>query len=184
MLLESLPLHLGKAIIPFSLPATDSKGYGPMEFRDKEILVVIFMCNHCPYIKATIDRMIAIQKDYAEKGVQLVGINANDSENYPDDSFEAMQAWAKEKGINFPYLHDESQEVARAYQAQCTPDIYVFDQKRTLQYHARIDDNWKDESAVKKQDLREALDAILAHQPVSPEQIPSMGCSIKWKTKK
>ncbi len=191
MLLESLPLHLGKEIIRFSLPATDGKGYGPIDFTDKEILVLIFMCNHCPYIQATIDRMIAIQKDYAEKGVQLLGINANDAEAYPDDSFEAMQVWAKEKGLNFPYLHDESQEVAKAYQAQCTPDIYVFDQKRALRYHGRIDDNWpvrtdvhpggKDESAITKKDLREALDAILAHEPVSLDQKPSMGCSIKWK---
>lgn len=180
-LLESLPLHLGKDIIPFSLPATDGKGYGPLDFKDKEILVIIFMCNHCPYIKATIDRMIAIQKDYQEKGVQLVGINANDSENYPEDSFEAMQAWVKEKGINFPYLHDESQEVAKAYQAQCTPDIYVFNQHRKLTYHGRIDDNWKDESAVSKHDLREALDTILTRKPVSSDQKPSMGCSIKWK---
>lgn len=181
MLLESLPLHLGKDIIPFSLPATDGKGYGPLDFQDKQILVVIFMCNHCPYVKATIDRMIAIQKDYQEKGVQLIGINANDAENYPEDSFEAMQAWAKEKGINFPYLYDESQHVAQAYQAQCTPDIYVFDQNRKLAYHGRIDDNWKDESAVTKQDLRGALDALLAGQLVSSDQKPSMGCSIKWK---
>lgn len=168
-LLESLPLHLKKDIIPFSLPATDGKGYGHLDFGDKEILVVIFMCNHCPYIKATIDRMIAIQADYKDKGVQLIGINANDSEGYPEDSFEAMQEWVKEKGINFPYLHDESQEVARAYQAQCTPDIYVFDQNRKLTYHGRIED------------LRLAFDAILAGKPVSAEQKPSMGCSIKWK---
>lgn len=181
MLLESLPLHLGKEIIPFSLPATDGKGYGPLDFQDKEILVVIFMCNHCPYIQATIDRMIAIQQDYQAKGVQLIGINANDAENYPDDSFEAMQVWTAEKGMNFPYLYDESQEVAKAYQAQCTPDIYVFDQARLLRYHGRIDDNWKDESAVTKQELREALEALLEGRPVSEDQKPSMGCSIKWK---
>ena len=180
-LLESLPLYPGKNIIPFSLPAADGKGYGPLDFKDKEILVIIFMCNHCPYIKATIDRMIAIQADYAEKGVQLIGINANDSENYPEDSFEAMKDFVEEKGINFPYLHDESQSVAHSYQAQCTPDIYVFDKNRKLVYHGRIDDNWKDESAVKRQDLREALDATLAGRKVAEIQMPSMGCSIKWK---
>ncbi len=180
-LLESLPLHLGKNIIPFSLPATDGKGYGPLDFEDKKVLVVIFMCNHCPYIKATIDRMIAIQADYAEKGVQLLGINANDADDYPEDSFEAMQAWVEEKGVNFPYLRDDSQHVARAYQAQCTPDIYVFDENRKLAYHGRIDDNWKDPAAVTKQDLREALDALLAGEKVSEDQKPSMGCSIKWK---
>lgn len=180
-LLESLPLHLGKDIIPFSLPATDGKGYGPIDFKDKKILVVVFMCNHCPYIKAVIDRLIAIQKDYSDKGVQLLGINANDSADYPEDSFEAMQEWVKEKGINFPYLHDESQEVAKAYQAQCTPDIYVFNQENKLAYHGRVDDNWKEEGEVKKQDLRLALDAILGGNPVAEPQHPSMGCSIKWK---
>src|SRR5690606_9857941 len=127
-LLESLPLSMGNPIIPFSLPATDGKGYGPIDFTDKEILGVIFMCNHCPYVQAVIDRLIAIQADYGTRGVQWVGINANDSEDYPEDSFEAMQAWAKEKGMNFPYLHDESQQIALAYQAQCTPEIFVFDQ--------------------------------------------------------
>lgn len=181
MLLESLPLKLGTEIIPFSLPATDGKGYGPLDFKDKAVLVVIFMCNHCPYVKATIDRMIAIQKDYQAKGVQLIGINANDPEEYPEDSFESMQKWVQEKGINFPYLQDESQEIAKLYQAQCTPDIYVFNQERKLVYHGRIDDNWKDESAVTKRELREALDAILAHQPLPEKQMPSMGCGIKWK---
>lgn len=180
-LLESLPLHLGKDIIPFSLPAIDGKGYGPMDFTDKSILVVIFMCNHCPYVKATIDRMIAIQSDYAEKGVQLIGINANDAENYPEDSFEAMQIWAEEVGMNFPYLHDESQAVAQSYQAQCTPDIYVFNQNRKLAYHGRIDDNWKDSSSVTKQELRSALDAILEDRAISEPQNPTIGCSIKWK---
>ncbi len=182
-LLESLPLHLGKDIIPFSLPAVDGKGYGPMEFRDKEVLVIIFMCNHCPYIKATVSRMIAIQSDYQEKGVQLVGINANDAEGYPEDSFEAMQEWAKEVGLNFPYLYDESQAVAESYQAQCTPDIYVFDQNRKMAYHGRIDDNWKEPDEVTKQDLRLALDAILGGSLVPEPQLPSMGCSIKWKKK-
>ena len=150
-LLESLQLPLGTPIIDFSLPATDGETYGPADFADKDVLVVIFMCNHCPYIKAMIDRMIAIQNDYAERGVQLIGINANDAENYPEDSFEAMQAWVEEKGISFVYCYDESQQVAKAYQAQCTPDIFVFDKERKLAYHGRIDDNWKDESAVTKQ---------------------------------
>ena len=180
-LLHSLQLPLGKDIIPFSLPATDGKGYGPMDFPEAKALVVIFMCNHCPYVKAVIDRLIAIQTDYADKGVQLIGINANDAESYPEDSFEAMREWVEERGINFPYLHDESQEVAKAYQAQCTPDIYVFDQERKLAYHGRIDDNWQEEDKVTKQELRAALDQIVAGEAVSEPQQPSMGCSIKWK---
>jgi len=180
-LLQSLPLPMGSPIIPFSLPATDGKGYGPMEFSDKEILVVIFMCNHCPYIKAVIDRLVAIQADYLDKGVQLIGINANDSEGYPEDSFEAMQAFVEEKGINFPYLQDESQQIAQSYQAQCTPDIFVFDQNRELAYHGRVDDNWKEPEKATQHDLRNALDAILEGEPVPEPQMPSMGCSIKWK---
>lgn len=168
-------------IIDFKLPATDGKTYSPSDFSDKKILVIIFMCNHCPYVHAVIDRLIAIQSDYAGKGVQLIGINANDADNYPEDSFDAMKEWVVEKGINFVYLHDEHQSVAIAYKAQCTPDIYVYDQNRQIVYHGRIDDNWKDSSAVTKQELREALDAILNNHPTSKDQHPTMGCSIKWK---
>jgi peroxiredoxin len=177
---------MGTPIIDFKLPGTDGKMHSPADYATAKILVVIFMCNHCPYIKATIDRMIAIQKDYSAKGVQLIGINANDAIKYPDDSFESMQAWVKEKGINFPYLQDESQAVARAYQAQCTPDIFVFstlrgDTLRTLAYHGRIDDNWKEPEKATSHDLREALDTLLEGREVYTPQHPSMGCSIKWK---
>lgn len=172
---------MGTPIIDFSLPATDGSDYNPSDFQDKKVLVVIFMCNHCPYVKAVIDRLIALQADYAGKGVQLIGINANDAEDYPEDSFEAMQEWVKEKGINFVYLRDEDQEVAKAYQAQCTPDLYVFDSSRQLVYHGRIDDNWQEPDQVTRKDLRDALDTILAGKPVPEAQNPSMGCSIKWK---
>ncbi|MFC1732438.1 thioredoxin family protein [candidate division KSB1 bacterium] len=180
-LLESLHLPMGSDIIDFKLPATDDKSYSPSDFADKKILVIIFMCNHCPYVKAVINRLTAIQSDYSDKGIQLIGINANESENYPEDSFESMQKTVEEEGINFVYLRDESQEVAKSYQAQCTPDIYVFDENRRLAYHGRIDDNWQDESSVTKQELREVLDTILSGQPVAEEQKPSMGCSIKWR---
>ncbi len=182
VLLESLVLPMGSDIIPFKLPATDGNSYGPEDFADKKALVVIFMCNHCPYIKATIDRMIQLQAEFADKGVQLVGINANDSENYPEDSFEAMQAWVEEKGINFPYLHDESQEIARAYQAQCTPDIFVFNAERKLAYHGRIDDNWQEPEKATKRELAEALDVVLEGGTIpEDQQKPTIGCSIKWK---
>lgn len=180
-LLESLQLPMGSDIIDFSLPATDGKTYSPSDFADKKALVVIFMCNHCPYVKAVIDRLIAIQADYRDKGIQLIGINANDPTDYPEDSFDSMKLWVVDAGINFIYCQDESQEVAKSYQAQCTPDIYVFDQNKKLAYHGRIDDNWQDESSVTKQELREALDAIVDGQPVTDVQHPSMGCSIKWK---
>ncbi|MFH0837890.1 MAG: thioredoxin family protein [Patescibacteria group bacterium] len=181
VLLKSIQLPMGTPVIDFSLPATDGKTYSPSDFSGKKILVIIFMCNHCPYVQAVIDRLIAIQADYAEKGVQLIGINANDAENYPEDSFEAMREWVGERGINFPYFHDESQEVAKVYQAQCTPDIYVFDQNRKLAYHGRIDDNWQEEDKVTKKELRTALDALLAGTSIPEPQHPSMGCSIKWK---
>jgi peroxiredoxin len=180
-LLESLKLPMGTPIIDFSLPATNGKIYSPSDFSDKKILVIIFMCNHCPYVHAVIDRLIAIQSDYADKDIQLIAINANDSVNYPEDSFESMKDFVVERSINFVYLHDEDQSIAKAYKAQCTPDIYVFDSTRQLVYHGRIDDNWQDESSVTKQELREALDAILEERPIAENQQPTIGCSIKWK---
>lgn len=181
VLLESLKLPMGTTIIDFNLPATDGKEYSVDNFKDKDVIVIIFMCNHCPYIHAIIDRLISIQSDYGNKGVQLVGINANDANSYPEDSFDAMKEWVQEKGINFVYLHDESQETARAYKAQCTPDIHVFDKARQLVYHGRIDDSWQDESKVTKNELKDALDAILKGDPISENQNPTIGCSIKWK---
>jgi peroxiredoxin len=181
VLLESLNFPMGAPIINFSLPATDGKTYSPSDFSGKKVLIIIFMCNHCPYVHAVIDRLIAIQSDYADKGVQLIGINANDSKNYPEDSFEVMKDFVVDRGMNFVYLHDEDQSVAKAYKAQCTPDIYVYNQDRQLVYHGRIDDNWQNESAVKKHELRDAMDAILSDRPVTGKQYPTMGCSIKWK---
>lgn len=180
-LLKSLQLPLGTDIIDFKLLATDGKEYSPSDFADKKALVIVFMCNHCPYVKAVIDRLIDIQADYRDKGVQLIGINANDPSDYPEDSFDSMKLWVADKAINFIYCQDESQEVARAYQAQCTPDIYVFDEQRKLVYHGRIDDSWQHPEAVQKKDLREALDAILSEKSALETQHPSMGCSIKWK---
>ena len=180
-LLKSLNLPMGTPIIDFSLPGTDGKTYSPSDFADKKIFIIIFMCNHCPYVQAIIDRLISLQNDYQGKEVQIIGINSNDAENYPEDSFEAMQSIVKERNINFIYLHDESQEVAQAYQAQCTPDIYVFDKNQKLAYHGRLDDNWQNPNQVQKQDLRNALGLILTGQSITEEQYPSMGCSIKWK---
>ena len=180
-LLESLQLPMGTPIINFNLPATDGNTYSLSDFSDKKVLVIVFMCNHCPYVHAVIDRLIAIQSDYVNKSVQLIGINANDSENYPEDSFDAMKDWIIEKSVNFVYLRDEDQSVAKAYKAQCTPDIYVYNQDRQLVYHGRIDDNWQNESAVTNNELRDALDAVLEKRPISENQSPTIGCSIKWK---
>ena len=180
-LLNSKMVPLGTEAIDFDLPGTDDRNYSLDSFKDKNVLVIIFMCNHCPYVIAVLSRLIAIQNDYADKGVQLVGINPNDTVNYPDDSFENMKKIVREKNVPFPYLIDESQDIARKHDAVCTPDIYVYGEERTLLYRGRIDDNWQEESKVIKKDLREALNAILKGSPVSQNQIPSMGCSIKWK---
>lgn len=181
MLLESTPLELNTDIIPFRLLGTDGKWYTPDDFCDKKILVIIFMCNHCPYVKAVIDRFVRFQATYQTKGIQLIGINPNDEITYPEDSYDNMKKFYVEHKMNFPYLRDESQEIARAYNAVCTPDIYVYDVKRKLKYHGRFDDNWKDETKVTRKDLELAVEKLLKGEEIEFTQYPSMGCSIKWK---
>ena len=179
---HSKGMPVGTKAPPFSLPGTDGQTHSLDDFADAKALVVVFTCNHCPYAKAAEDRLVAIQRDYAERGVQLVAINPNDVSPHPGDSFEKMVERAAAKGFDFPYLRDETQEVARAYDAACTPDIFVFGPDRTLVYNGRLDDNWQDPAKVTRQDLREVLDAVLEDRaPALPEVVPSMGCSIKWK---
>ncbi len=180
-LMHSKGMPVGTQAPAFSLPGVDGEARSLDSFSDAEILVVVFTCNHCPYAKASEDRLIEIQRDYGPRGVQLVAINPNDAVKYPDDSFDKMKERAAEKGFNFPYLYDESQEVARAYDAVCTPDLFVFDKDRKLLYNGRIDDNWQEPDKVTRRDLRAVLDAALEGQTVDFEHVPSMGCSIKWK---
>lgn len=180
----SIPMKPGTPAPNFSLPGVDGKIYTLDHFKNSKALIVIFMCNHCPYVVATQGRINELAKKYGPKGISLVGINSNDATEYPDDSFEEMKKRAREEGFNFPYLHDETQEVAKQYDAACTPDPYIFEQVKgqfLLRYHGRIDDNWKDEKAVTRRELATALDAILAGSPVDPEQKPALGCNIKWK---
>jgi peroxiredoxin len=184
VLLSSKMVPIGTEAYDFSLMGTDEKTYSLESFSDKKVLLIIFMCNHCPYVKATIGRLIEIQKDYDDKGIQLVGINPNDEINYSDDSFENMKSAFKDEEINFPYLRDDTQDIARKYDAVCTPDIYLYGPERKLLYRGRIDDNWQDETKVTRKDLRDAIDAVLEDRPVSEEQHPSMGCSIKWKSER
>jgi peroxiredoxin len=179
--MHSKGMPIGTPAPPFSLPGVDGKAWSLGSFSDAEILVVVFTCNHCPYAKASEDRLIEIQDDYRDQGVRLVAINPNDDRKYPEDSFASMKERAAEKGFNFPYLRDESQEVARAYDAACTPDIFVFGRDRKLIYNGRIDDNWQHPEQVKRQDLRAVLDAALKGKTVGFEHVPSMGCSIKWR---
>lgn len=140
------------------------------------------MCNHCPYVKAVLKRIIALQNEFIDRGVQFIGINSNDATRYPDDSLENMKIIAKENDFSFPYLIDPSQEVAKSYDAVCTPDLYVYGKNRKLVYRGRIDDNWEDSEKVTQQDLKLALENILSREVITSKQIPSMGCSIKWKT--
>jgi len=175
-----MALELGKPIVEFALSGVDGKTYSPADFADKPVLVVAFWCNHCPYVKAYEDRTIALAKEYADR-VAFVAINANDAVKYPEDSFENMQRRAKEKDYPFPYLHDESQEVARAYGATRTPEFFVFDSNRVLRYHGRLDDNWENPAEVKQQYLRDALNALLNSQEPPVTQTEPVGCSVKWK---
>jgi peroxiredoxin len=174
---------LGSRAKNFDLLGTDDRNHSLDDFSDKKVLVIIFMCNHCPYVKAVLQRLIDLQNEFLNQGVQFVGINPNDAVKYPDDSMENMKKIVEEKNLSFPYLIDETQEVAIAYQAVCTPDIYVYGPERTLLYQGRLDDNWQHSEKITKQDLKEAIQLIVDGEPVFEEQVPSMGCSIKWKEK-
>jgi peroxiredoxin len=174
-------LRIGTEAIPFTLPGIDGINYSLSTFSDKKVLCIIFMCNHCPYVQAVEDRLNNIAHDYSDRSFAMVGINPNDEKEYPEDSFENMKKRAKERNYAFPYLRDETQEVAKAYDAVCTPDIYLYDEKRILKYRGRIDDDWKDESQVKSRDLRKAIDRLLNDEDINFDIVPSMGCSIKWK---
>lgn len=180
-LTESFQIQLGSAAPDFQLKGVDEHKYSLSDFSQRAVLVIVFMCNHCPYVQACIDRLVDLQRCFDDRGVRFVGINSNDSTNYPEDDFEAMRVFSQTHRMNFPYLVDESQEVAMAYHAACTPDVFVYDSKRALRYHGRIDNNWKDSSKVTSFDLRFALEALLEGKNVNPIQEPSMGCSIKWK---
>jgi len=175
---------LGSIAPDFTLPGVDGKNYSLENFKDKKALLVIFMCNHCPYVIAVQGRINELAKNYQGKGLAVVGINPNDPEKYPEDSFDAMQVRAREIGYVFPYVQDVTQKVAKSFDAVCTPDPYLYenvDGEFVLKYRGRIDDSWKDPAAVKSRDLATAIEAVLGSQPLKIEQIPSMGCSIKWK---
>ncbi len=174
-------LRIGSKAADFNLLGVDGKYYSLDAFKDKKVLCIIFMCNHCPYVVAVQGRINQIAKDYANRSFALIGINPNDDVSYPEDSYENMKIRAREQGYAFPYLRDESQEAARAYDAVCTPDIYLYDENRILRYRGRIDDNWKDESSVTRKELRMAIDFLLEGKGINFEMVPSLGCSIKWK---
>ena len=173
-------LALGSQAVDFNLKSVDGKHYRLEDFADKKALVVVFSCNHCPYVQAYEDRMVKLQHEYTGKGVTLIAINSNHDHDYPEDSYEKMVERSREKGFNFPYLRDESQDIARKYGAICTPHVFAFDQQRVLQYKGRIDDN-RNPSEVKTRDLSNALDAILLGRKPNVQETKPFGCSIKWK---
>lgn len=174
-------LKIGDKAIAFDLPGVDGKRHTLADYAAKDAVVVVFTCNHCPYAQAWEGRLIQIQADYAARGVQLIAINANDAVKYPADSFAKMQERAAAQGFNFPYLHDETQAVARAYGATRTPEVFVFDRSRTLRYQGTVDDNYEEPTAVKQPYLRQALDAVLAGQAAPVAETAPVGCTIKWK---
>jgi peroxiredoxin len=181
VLLESGRLSAGAACPDFALRGVDGKLYRRDDFAGQKVLVVLFLCNHCPYVQAVEDRVIALGKEFAQRSVQLVGICSNDPTDYPDDAPERLAERWRSKGYGFPYLVDESQDVARAFGAVCTPDIYVYGPDRRLAYHGRIDDSWKDPAKVTRRDLAAAITALLEGKPVVTDQEPTIGCSIKWR---
>ena len=182
MAIASTMLELGTTAPDFSLPDTDGKIVSLADFAQCKALLVMFICNHCPYVVHVADHLAALGKEYQAKGVGVVAICSNDVENYPDDSPEKMKQEKQKRGYTFPYLFDETQEVARAYHAACTPDFFVFDADRKLVYRGQLDDSRPNNGIpVTGRDLRAALDAVLAGQKPNADQKPSMGCGIKWK---
>lgn len=175
-------LSLGSPAPEFNnVPGIDSKKYSLKSFAGHKCLVVVFSCNHCPYVQAYEERMKAFQREYAPKGVQLVAINSNETVNYPEDNFEEMVKRAKQQGFNFPYLRDDDQSVATAFGATHTPEFFLFDQQRMLRYHGKMDDNYQNPGAVKVHFLLNAVDAVLSGEEVKEKETYSIGCTIKWK---
>ena len=178
----STMLPLGTQAPDFSLVNVDGRTVSSKDFQDASAMLVIFMCNHCPFVIHVAEELANLANEYQQKGVAVVGISSNDVENFPQDSPEQMVHEADQRGYTFPYLYDEDQQVARAYRAACTPDFFVFDADQQLVYRGQMDDSRPDSGIpVTGGDLRNALDAVLAQGPVPQDQKPSIGCNIKWK---
>jgi len=177
---ESEMLELGTRAPDFSLPDPDGQEHRLGE--GAKAYLVMFICNHCPFVKHVRGELARLGADYASRGVRIVAINSNDIDRYPDDGPEAMRREARAAGYSFPYLLDGDQSIARAYRAACTPDFYVFDADRRLVYRGQLDDSRPSNGKpVDGRDVRAALDAVLAGKSVGEQQVPSIGCSIKWK---
>jgi len=179
---NSMMMPLGTKAPEFNLPDTEGRMVSIAGFKKSPALLVVFMCNHCPYVKQIREDLAQLAREYQPRGLAMVGISSNDVVRYPQDSPAKMAEEAKAAGYIFPYLYDESQAVAKAYRAACTPDIFLFDKNQNLIYRGQFDDSRPGNNVpVTGKDLRAAIDATLAGKPVSSEQKPSIGCSIKWK---
>jgi len=164
----------------FRLPGADGNEHALVDYAKNKAVVVVFTCNHCPAAIGAQDRIIALQRDYAGKGVQVIAINSNEDAGHPTDSFEHMVARVREKGFPFPYLRDRSQAVAKAYGAQRTPHFFLLDAQRAVAYHGRMDNNPYEEGKQTTNELREALDQLLADRPVTVAPTNAIGCNVKW----
>ncbi len=173
-------LKIGSKAPDFSLKATNGNFYSIDSFKAKRAVIVMFSCNHCPYVQAYEKRIIEIQERYA-KYLQILAINSNDDKNYPEDSFDNMVERSKSHAFNFLYLRDETQDVARTYDATHTPEIFLFNEARELVFHGKIDDNWQDSKLVKSFYLLNAIEELLSGKPVSVPETFTIGCTIKWK---
>ncbi|MGB5037837.1 MAG: thioredoxin family protein [Blastocatellia bacterium] len=180
---ESRMLTLGTKAPEFHLPDVVSGREVSLDtFKDQKGLLVLFICRHCPFVKHIQDELARIGRDYAGKDLGIVAISSNDAESYPDDRPESLKEMAEELGFTFPFCYDETQQAAKAYDAACTPDYYLFDERRDLVYRGQLDASRPgNDVPVTGEDLRLAIDQLLASQPVDPEQRPSLGCNIKWK---
>jgi len=175
-------LELGTQLPLFSLPDTTGKTVSPDDFKDNPALLIIFMCNHCPFVKHILTKMVDLIEQYQQKSVAVIAINSNDVQQYPQDAPKLMKQLAADKHFTFPYLYDETQETAKAFSAACTPDFFLFDRNRKLIYRGQLDDSRPSNGIqVTGKDLTEAIDATIQGKKVAPDQKPSIGCNIKWK---
>lgn len=183
VLVNSTMRQLGSMAPDFSLPSVvDGKTYTLSSFAEKKALLVIFACRHCPYIVHVKEELAKLGHDYAKEDIGIVAISANDAEKYQEDTPDKLKEFAQELGLNYPLLYDESQSVAKEYTAACTPDFFLFDEKRKLSYRGQLDGARPGNSVpVTGEDLRKAIDCVLKGEPVSADQKPSAGCNIKWK---
>lgn len=177
---SQVQLKKGDKAPEFDLLGVDDKKHSLASYSNYDALLVIFMCNHCPYVKAKVEAIDEIATKFKGK-VAVVGINSNDSVAYPDDSFENMKKFASEKGISFSYLIDDTQQVAKRYGAVCTPDPFLFDKERKLVFHGRIDNAMKPEDTATEKTMIANIEKLLSGQPITKDFDPSIGCSIKWK---